>query len=514
MAEMDGASKVSAPPRPTINLPPRPSFENFFTGGLSPGPMTLVSNFFSSDYYYPDSDCRSFSQLLAGAMASPIASVKPPSFVPDDPGNNLEKEKSEKNLGFKQNRPMNLVVAHSPMFMIPPGLSPSGLLNSPGFFSPVQSPFGMSHQQALAHVTAQAALSQSYMHAQNDQLSLPASAGSLTQQTPSLTLGSTAPEQMHTLILDHESPVKEASSVSQSDNKPLPPSVAVDKPANDGYNWRKYGQKQVKTSEYPRSYYKCTHLNCPVKKKIERSHDGQVTEVIYKGQHNHELPQPSKHAKDGSDLSGTMNSHGKPQLGFQGKTEISRSVEADQVPTELTSVQLYESMDSEEMGDAELRPAEGDNDEPNPKRRNSEGGASELASSHKTITESRIVVQTRSEVDLLDDGYKWRKYGQKVVKGNPYPRSYYKCTYAGCNVRKHVERASADPKAVVTSYEGKHNHDVPLGRNCGHNTSNSNLGQLKPKKVVARKPTLHEDVEFGKDQLQVVLQLKEEHIIA
>lgn len=233
----------------------------------------------------------------------------------------------------------------------------------------MQSPFGMSHQQALAHVTAQAALSQSYMHTQNDQLSLPASAGSFTQQNPSLTLGSTAPEQMHTLILDHESPMKEASSVSQSDNKPIPSSLAVDKPVNDGYNWRKYGQKQVKTSEYPRSYYKCTHLNCHVKKKIERSHDGQVTEVIYKGQHNHELPQPSKHAKDGTDLSGTMNSHVKPELSFQGKTEINRSVEADQVPTETTAVQLYESMDREEMGDAELRPDERDGDEPNPKRR-------------------------------------------------------------------------------------------------------------------------------------------------
>jgi len=33
-------------------------------------------------------------------------------------------------------------------------------------------------------------------------------------------------------------------------------------------------------------------------------------------------------------------------------------------------------------------------------------------------------VQTTSEVDLLDDGYRWRKYGQKVVKGNPYPRWY------------------------------------------------------------------------------------------
>ena len=44
------------------------------------------------------------------------------------------------------------------------------------------------------------------------------------------------------------------------------------------------------------------------------------------------------------------------------------------------------------------------------------------AASHRTVTEPRIIVQTTSEVDLLDDGYRWRKYGQKVVKGNPYPR--------------------------------------------------------------------------------------------
>lgn len=46
----------------------------------------------------------------------------------------------------------------------------------------------------------------------------------------------------------------------------------------------------------------------------------------------------------------------------------------------------------------------------------------ESAASHRTVTEPRIVVQTTSEVDLLDDGFRWRKYGQKVVKGNPYPR--------------------------------------------------------------------------------------------
>lgn len=54
--------------------------------------------------------------------------------------------------------------------------------------------------------------------------------------------------------------------------------------------------------------------------------------------------------------------------------------------------------------------------------RNVEVAIPEPVSSHKAVTEPRIVVQTRSEVDLLDDGFKWRKYGQKVVKGNPHPR--------------------------------------------------------------------------------------------
>ena len=39
-----------------------------------------------------------------------------------------------------------------------------------------------------------------------------------------------------------------------------------------------------------------------------------------------------------------------------------------------------------------------------------------------TVRESRIVVQTISEVDILDDGYRWIKYGQKVVKGHNFPR--------------------------------------------------------------------------------------------
>lgn len=44
------------------------------------------------------------------------------------------------------------------------------------------------------------------------------------------------------------------------------------------------------------------------------------------------------------------------------------------------------------------------------------------ANGNRTVREPRIVVQTTSDIDILDDGYRWRKYGQKVVKGNPNPR--------------------------------------------------------------------------------------------
>ncbi|KAG1346524.1 putative WRKY transcription factor 75 [Cocos nucifera] len=40
----------------------------------------------------------------------------------------------------------------------------------------------------------------------------------------------------------------------------------------------------------------------------------------------------------------------------------------------------------------------------------------------KKVSRPRFAFQTRSANDILDDGYRWRKYGQKAVKNSIYPR--------------------------------------------------------------------------------------------
>ncbi|XP_047169662.1 probable WRKY transcription factor 65 [Vigna umbellata] len=64
------------------------------------------------------------------------------------------------------------------------------------------------------------------------------------------------------------------------------------------------------------------------------------------------------------------------------------------------------------------------------------------------------------------DSWAWRKYGQKPIKGSPYPRGYYRCSSSkGCPARKQVERSCVDPTMLVVTYSSDHNHPWPASRN-------------------------------------------------
>ncbi|KAH9329687.1 hypothetical protein KI387_001795 [Taxus chinensis] len=528
-------------------------------------PESPASSFLNEDLDM--NSTSSFSELLGGGFFESFSAEK----ETDNNGNGGSF--AERRLRFKSTPPSSLpIMPRSPYFSIPPGLSPTTLLDSPvllssslALMSPTTGTFPLlpfsfessgttpsnvskdeerdssgfafkpfadsnpnSHMQPFGnlasfsygqHQALKGVQDESQMwsipdfkkakESMADELSARQVPGGTGLQDTSLDV---APLQAVSLKQQQET---QTSNQFSEVNRTV---HVIERRTEDGYNWRKYGQKHVKGSEYPRSYYKCTHPNCPTKKKVERSLDGHVTEIIYKGVHSHPKPQPTRRMgaarlvhEEGENAEGSaaivkveggsswgnnlkVNDDSNYSQGWKSEglersssasvvTELSdpSSTQPGQTSSHLESSGTPEHSSISASEDDDVRTQadkflgdDADEDESDSKRRKKEQSASDIIGATRTIREPRVVVQTTSDIDILDDGYRWRKYGQKVVKGNPNPRSYYKCTNAGCPVRKHVERASHDAKAVITTYEGKHNHDVPAPRNSSH--SNAGLG--------------------------------------
>ncbi|RVX22786.1 WRKY transcription factor WRKY24 [Vitis vinifera] len=199
-------------------------------------------------------------------------------------------------------------------------------------------------------------------------------------------------------------------------------SIREQRRSEDGYNWRKYGQKQVKGSENPRSYYKCTYPNCPTKKKVERSLEGQVTEIVYKGTHNHPKPQSTRRSSLSS--SQTIQASNPPNNEVPDQPFVAHGTgQMDSVATpENSSISMGDDDFEQSSQKSKSGGDDFDEDEPEAKRWKKESENEGIsAPGSRTVREPRVVVQTTSDIDILDDGYRWRKYGQKVVKGNPNP---------------------------------------------------------------------------------------------
>lgn len=388
------------------------------------------------------------------------------------------------------------------------------------------------------------------------------------------------------------------------ERKPYPPSVPH-QAAGDGYHWRKYGQKKIKGSPFPRSYFKCSFNGCPVKKVVEKDRvTGTVKKTVYSGNHTHVPRGPGKvvvatrveetaaaeaapvlqlssgrdsqpNSKDGykhtrgdvpSSPSGLMSNSSlllpveplecsagghemqtginlaarvsplvaTPSLGPTPKpsppsfmTEVPLQselrevmVQSADVPQTLSVEETVEALhaaceEAERLRDARIANAAKTAAEGaapagpevcakrgaseahqvtdfmatgNKKRKSSSipsrneapadeeedvcapqplgalaGRLAEMQSQScgPDGKEPKLVMWIRTEMDVLEDGYRWRKYGQKIVRNNPFPRSYYKCTRGDCGVRKHVERSGKDTSCVVATYEGVHNHEMP-----------------------------------------------------
>ncbi|KAK3003560.1 hypothetical protein RJ639_019110, partial [Escallonia herrerae] len=336
---------------------------------------------------------------------------------------------------------------------------------------------GLSHQEALVSVKSLAV--EAHLENENSPARL-TSEPELSQTSVTQSISSSASPTVKQNML---SPLAKCTSkcVAEFDQQNYSDVAAVPvtkTPSIEGYSWRKYGQKQVKTPQGSRSYFKCTYSKCSAK-KIERFDlTSCITEIIYKGGHNHDPP-------------GKINCTGDNNLALSVvPVEVSNISDPIRTPNHTDQFSpLDEPIEEAPVisetkrhssccpdGNAGIN-VEENVDEPEAKRRQVakfwlsffriwwRTKKSTAASSGPLLNhgkKSKIVVHAVGDVGISGDGYRWRKYGQKMVKGTPHPRNYYKCTSAGCPVRKHIEMARDDATAAIITYKGIHDHDMPV----------------------------------------------------
>ncbi|KVH08615.1 DNA-binding WRKY, partial [Cynara cardunculus var. scolymus] len=257
--------------------------------------------------------------------------------------------------------------------------------------------------------------------------------------------------------------------------------IAIEEPLDDGYVWRKYGEKKILNSKYPRQYYRCNSKilhNCYATKQVERStKDPSFFIVAYSGNHTCPRILSTNCSSTATELAARTVRTRDSSPATESASTINDS--SFQNPTRLQSLDL--------------------------KKKNTRNA--------ECTTQVKIILKTGFDKPP-DDGYAWSKYGIKRIKGADF-RAYYKCRH--CNVKKRVERSFDDQCIVEITYKGVHtclrlpitSHSTTATKSASGILENSDTTSIAAESAssiltIAQSASIVTENSFGQDSIKKI----------
>ncbi|KAK4734614.1 hypothetical protein R3W88_008875 [Solanum pinnatisectum] len=110
-----------------------------------------------------------------------------------------------------------------------------------------------------------------------------------------------------------------------------------------------------------------------------------------------------------------------------------------------------------------------------------------LIKTFKRKNQSTRVFYEVLQEELTNDKWAWRKYGQKSIKGSPFPRNYFKCSTSGsCKATKIIEKSRKNENYFLVSlalYNNSSKRKLPKSINIVAKALNLNASSSSSKRA-------------------------------